>query len=412
MQVAAAQASGLASLIHKAQPSIHMNLFEAFDNITKAEWLAKVEKDLKGRAIEELDWQLEAQINLKPFYMAADAPKQDIPNYANNKWKISEDIIIYQLDIDALKSNNAQLLDALMNGVDAPTLIFNHSDQACTVETFRVLLEKVELNYISAHFKFQHMQDWQVFLQYLHQQQQLWTNIQGTGSFADYNNMDALANQIEQSQAVLPHFKLIHLDGTTHYNGKANTTNELAQMLSEAVAFFDALTERDVSVQAIQHHFYISMTVGVSFFASIAKIRAFKLLWMNLAKAYGIQKIIMPPIHIRTAIEPQMDAPEAQNTNMIRNTTQAMSAAIAGIKRLTVTPSDAHTGTTSAFTRRIARNIQHLLKFESHLDHVVDAANGSYYIEEMTQQIARIAWEKFTAHTGQTQSHFTNMFLY
>src|SRR5690606_19484509 len=120
--------------------------------------------------------------------------------------------------------------------------------------------------------------------------------------------------------------------------------------------------------------------------------RALKILWANVLEAYGV-KVQMPFIEVHFA-------PESQdnniNTNMIRAATQALSAVIGGADRLYVLPANAALGEASmSFTRRIARNVQHLLQMESHVDKVFDAGAGSYYIEKLTNILAEKAWAKF-----------------
>jgi len=230
---------------------------------------------------------------------------------------------------------------------------------------------------------------------YLKQNNQLWSNLSGSFAFKNIST-DELKRLINIGVEILPQFKLLHLDGTLFYKGKAQTTTELAHILKVASEYFETLMEGNLSAGTIHHQFHVSLSVGTSFFVAIAKIRAFKLLWLNLAKAYGVDHGSVPPIHIRTAAEEQMTD---TNTNMIRTTTQAMSAVMGDIQRLTVTPADSFGGDSTDFTRRIARNVQHLLKYESHLDHVIDPAKGSYYIEHMTKQFAEIAWGKFVTMT-------------
>jgi methylmalonyl-CoA mutase len=85
------------------------------------------------------------------------------------------------------------------------------------------------------------------------------------------------------------------------------------------------------------------------------------------------------------------------HVNLLRSQTEAMSAALAGVDSITVTPFDTPYQTPDDFSERIARNQQHLLKEESHLNKVVDPAGGSYYVETLTTSIANEAWKLFLA---------------
>lgn len=83
------------------------------------------------------------------------------------------------------------------------------------------------------------------------------------------------------------------------------------------------------------------------------------------------------------------------HVNLLRSQTEAMSAALAGVDSITVTPFDAPFQTPDEFSQRIARNQQLLLKEESHLDKVADPAGGSYYVETLTVSLAQEAWKLF-----------------
>jgi methylmalonyl-CoA mutase N-terminal domain/subunit len=123
----------------------------------------------------------------------------------------------------------------------------------------------------------------------------------------------------------------------------------------------------------------VNMPVGNSFFMEIAKLRAFRLLW-----AQEISSEVLPFLHIFTS---PMSLTEDINQNKIQATTQCLAGIIGNADLVTVTPSDARTGSISDASRRIARNVQHLLRLEGQLDKVADASAGSYYIEKMTADL-------------------------
>ena len=143
--------------------------------------------------------------------------------------------------------------------------------------------------------------------------------------------------------------------------------------------------ERKLTPSNIQ----FSIAIGKSYFVEIAKIRALKILWANVLKAYGWEAT-SPSIEAHLSPSCQSDNPYQ---NMIAATTQAMSAVLGGVDRLTILPANAATEKADDFTRRIARNVQHLLKMEAYFDRVIDPAAGSYYIEQLTEQLAKQAWK-------------------
>ena len=124
----------------------------------------------------------------------------------------------------------------------------------------------------------------------------------------------------------------------------------------------------------------------------IAKIRAYRSLINLIQKQYNIQL----PIHIHANTSQLNKSNVDAYTNLLRTTTEGMSAIIGGCNSLSVLPYNYGFTDTDSFSNRIARNQQHILKQESYLDKVWDISKGSYYIETITQQIAEKAWEKFS----------------
>lgn len=363
-----------------------MDLFKDFDPSSRAQWVEKITADLKGKSLASLQWELEEAISVAPFYTLEDAPEGiAVPvQGSNNDWNIGETIIV-QGD---WKAANAQLLEALMGGVNAPTLVIE--DTATTAQLHQ-LLHDVELGYITTHFEVTDARVVKALLSLLQARQQLWSNLGGSFTLRDVDSA-TLAATVEQLHETLPRFRAWSVGHDLAWNGTAHISSYLAQVAHCVVTQLNALQDQGVAAAMAWSQLHIQVQVGVSFFPAIAQLRALNILLQNIAKAYGIQQAL-PPIHVRTAIEAHMT--DDQHTNMIRTTTQAMSAVIGGVQRLTVTPADTFKGDSTAFTRRIARNVQHLLKFESHLHHVQDAAHGSYYIEHLTAAYADVAWKRF-----------------
>ncbi|MCH2046814.1 MAG: methylmalonyl-CoA mutase family protein, partial [Saprospiraceae bacterium] len=120
-------------------------------------------------------------------------------------------------------------------------------------------------------------------------------------------------------------------------------------------------------------------------------LRAFRRLWLALLEAYEYEKAIYPYLAVQTTLSETKDD---QYWNMISSTTQAMSAAVAGANSIAIVPSNG-VKESDEFTRRIARNVHHLLISESFMNRVVDPSAGSYYIENITQDISVSAWQTF-----------------
>lgn len=351
------------------------NLFKEFPSISYEQWKEKVTKDLKGRAFDELQWQLGEGIIIDPFYNQENVGKGNAPalgTKSDNDWQIAEDFKIG----DNLKKGNQLLLESLMGGINAPRLFL---DRDYTVEELGVLFNEVEFDFISTHIVLSENVDSDLFFNnfgnYLHQRNKDISRIKGSISGCEFQGSDFL-------------LKTIAADASYFYGN--DITDELAKSIKLGVDMIMSSANEDNLSEAFNSLFF-SIQIGKSYFPSIAKIRALKILWARICKGFGLD-FIQPEIEVSFA---QDAYGENKNNNMIRATTMAMAASIGGADRIIVLPCDVLEQQPDSFSRRIARNVQHLLKMESSLDKVIDPAAGSYYIEKMTNVFVEKAWETF-----------------
>ena len=360
------------------------SLFKEFEPISKADWLAKLEKDLKGKSLESLTWSIGKGVEVAPFYTKEDRTKIDLPNdKPRNDWEIGEDLYL-----DDIYTGNTVVMKALMAGVEAPRLVM---DFVPSVDALTIMTAGVEFDYISTHYKLSkgHVEFLEELIKLLDGQETSFGSVE-YDPFEATHNLDTASSLLYIAKETLPNYKVITLK--CDYQSTENIVDELSTLLTQATTLFTYLQGRGHTVKEINKYLQLEVPIGTSYFVNIAKIRAIKLLWLNLLNAYDLTNEEAPIIHAVTAIEPQMTD---QHTNMIRTTTQAMAAVISGADRITVTPANAFDHQPTSFTQRIARNVQYLLRYESHLDQVVDVAKGSYYIENLTMKLAQAAWEKF-----------------
>jgi methylmalonyl-CoA mutase len=127
----------------------------------------------------------------------------------------------------------------------------------------------------------------------------------------------------------------------------------------------------------------------------IAKFRAARMLWANIVKGYNPEKECSCKMFAHAVTSTWNQTAYDPYVNMLRGTTEAMSATLAGVHSLEVLPFDYAFEQPTEFSKRIARNVELLLKHESHFDQVIDPAGGSYYIENLTKNIAEQAWKLF-----------------
>lgn len=361
-------------------------LFSEFQPKTKAEWLAKVEKDLKGKPLDSLDWALTDELNFTPFAHAEDLdnlPAPIVENRKSNAWEMG-----VRVKVTDLKVANQEALTALENGANALCFDIGFTPDK---EEFHTLLKDIQLEWISTNFQI-FSPSWQkvvtTFLEIIVENGFDAVKVAGSFSFNKYELKDV--EQFNDLMQKLPKVRLLTVDAEDDFKGKENTIEELAQTIKKGSDLLIQLNNAGIDLKDAHSTIQFSMVLSDSYFLNIAKIRALKLLWQQVLKVWDEEMEADSPIEIHLTTATQT---EDENYNKIKATTQAMSAVIGGANRLYIYASDEfkdEKGT--AFGQRIALNIQHLLQLESYLDRVVDASAGSYYIENMTEVLAEKAW--------------------
>ncbi|MCC6972277.1 MAG: hypothetical protein IT434_18845, partial [Phycisphaerales bacterium] len=197
------------------------------------------------------------------------------------------------------------------------------------------------------------------------------------------------ADLIDWARDHAPGFRILQVAAVT-----AEPTVSLSQMVADAHTCFAQLTKMSLPAHEVARQIGFSVRIGPDYFLEIARLRALQVLWYNLLKAWGA-----PPTQPAISVEYDPAAyTDEVYANMVRATTMAMSAVFGGADHITVLPYDEGreqlSGRSAAFARRIARNVQHLLKMESYLDTGADPAAGSYYIEQLTSKLAEAAWSR------------------
>ncbi|MBL7775354.1 MAG: hypothetical protein JNK89_05095 [Saprospiraceae bacterium] len=376
------------------------DFFAEFSPVSKAQWLEQIAKDLKGKPLADLHWQLDEKIAIDPFRHADDSPEPPLPLRSDPAtWHISECI-----DAPDAPKANRQALEALAFG--AQSLHFPLRTPQAAAE-LGLLLDRIRPDFIDLQFSGAGVDHGPAAvlsalaaraaaqgIEAGHLQGGLFYDLAtASGNIQDWRY---LADLLGYAQAELPGFRCITIDGRAGFAGTAATADELAALIRRGMAYFEKMQTRGVEPAALAGQIQFCLCVGPSYFVEIAKLRALQLLWMNVLKSWGAPPSL-PALDVHFAPTAYTDD---LYTNMIRATTMAMSAVLGGAQRLTVLPYDAGREAAaqypSNFSRRIARNVQHLLQLESGFDALADPAAGSYYIENLTTQLAEAGWEKAT----------------
>lgn len=189
-----------------------------------------------------------------------------------------------------------------------------------------------------------------------------------------------------------PGLQTVAVQTHAYRDAGANAVQELACALATGVEYLRALQQHGIDVDDAAPHMRFACSAGSNFFMEVAKFRAARMAWSRIVQALGGgSKAQAMHLHVRastynkTACDPLV--------NLLRGTTEALSAVIGGCQSMHVGPFDEVIRVPDTFSRRLARNTHAVLAEECELTHVIDPAGGSYYIESLTEQIAAHAWE-------------------
>jgi methylmalonyl-CoA mutase len=194
-------------------------------------------------------------------------------------------------------------------------------------------------------------------------------------------------------------FRPLSIDAGVFHEAGATTVQETAFLLASMAEHLVLLVDKGAHISDAITGMHVSLHISSSYFREIARIRALRMLLPLVEQGFTSEQSADPmPIHAVTsrrnmaALDPHM--------NLLRTTTEAASAAIGGADVIAVRPFDSATRFADDFSYRLARNVQLVLRHEAHLDKVGDPAAGSYYLEILTDVIARRAWQLFKEVEG------------
>ena len=388
-------------------------LFTQFPPVSYDEWKAKVDADLKGVPFEKkLVWRTNEGFSVQPMYRREDIAglktTDTLPGeypYVrgtrdNNEWLTRQDIMA----TDPAEANRIAL-DVLEKGVNS--LGFTVKDP--TVATVEALLKDIKVSEVEINFNVCPGKAFEFTAALVE-----WIKAHGVekdfrgsinydplkrafrhGADIDAKAVAAEAMGIIDTVADVPGLRCIAVNSDVLSNAGCYIYQELGYALAWGAQWMSLLTENGMKPAAVADRIKFNMGVSSNYFMELAKFRAARMLWAQIANQYKPieEKDCKMALHATTSRFNQTlyDA----HVNLLRSQTEAMSAALAGVDSLTVTPFDAPYKQPDDFSERIARNQQLLLKEESHLDKVADPAGGSYYVETLTVSIAREAWKLF-----------------
>ena len=352
------------------------NIFSDFSAPAKQEWLDKIKTDLKTTSLERFDWQLEGTISLSPFQTQEDLASPYAPLKVKPGWEIGTAI-----SISKMKESNFLALQLLNFGAQALTFDLRTATEKIT---FDILLEGIQLEWVSIHFVCQDLPKAfkKDLVDYIGRRGFDLREIKLSIQVCD---LDISQNTITPQlllKAQLPHLAPFTL-GEFGEPRRDLTTDYLSQLLHQGNRLISQMqNQKNIALPRF------AINLGENYLSNICYLRAFRLTWLNVLEAWQIQHADEPLLYCHILDSCYED----EHLQKISFTSQAASAIIAGADRITIRNVNVND---QLDEQRLSLNIQHLLQLESHFDWVADPAAGSYLLEKGTDRIANQIWNKF-----------------
>lgn len=387
-------------------------LFDMFPPVTAEQWRAKVDADLKGVPFEKkLVWRTNEGFNVNPMYRREDiADLKTIGSMPgefpyvrgtreNNDWLVRQEIIA-----ETPAEANAKAKAAIERGATSLGLSVQTPDEA----TVATLLDGIDITAVEINLECCPRKAVELT-------RALAAYVKARGAEAAFRgsvNFNPWKRELKHGEKTpidpaeagkaiveaardLPGLKVLAVNSAMLTNGGAYIYQELGYALAWGAQWLTLLTDAGLGVDEVASRIKFDMGISTNYFMELAKFRAGRMLWAEIVKQYGPECDCCAKMAVHASTSRYNQTIYDAHVNLLRSQTEAMSAALAGVDSITVTPFDTPYKTPDDFSERIARNQQLLLKEESHLDKVTDPAGGSYYIETLTVSLAREAWKLF-----------------
>jgi methylmalonyl-CoA mutase len=387
----------------------------SFAPLSKSEWLEKVEADLKGSSPDRLRTRMPGGIEVEPLYTAEDAPDSSaagVPGaypYVRGAAALGGWLIRQEYDDPRPDVCKAQIDEDLARGVEA--VWFEGGPRGgcrvLTVSDLDAVLAPVDLATTSVCIDGgADSLSLAAGLLAVASKRGVDRDALRGGFAVDPIGVLALDGQIQGGLSArmrdlcdlstwcseqAPGLRSAWVSSEPYVGGGASTPQELAYVVATGLAYLRAMSDAGLAVDDAARRIGFALSVSGDFFTQIAKLRAARELWAKVVTAAGGgPESAAMHVHARTArfTKSRRDP----WVNMLRTTAECTAAVLGGAQSVATLPFDEALGTPEELARRVARNTQVVLREESHLDAVVDPAGGSWFVEALTDDLARAAW--------------------
>lgn len=365
------------------------SLFSHFPSVEAPIWKQRVIDELRGADYSKIVWKSPDGFAMEPWYNRQTAlPAVEVPfRRTTNRWSICRRIHLSRLAADPLL-----LEEAVAAGADAIEFVFDGTDTPADTATLVATLREIDLAriavYCSGAIEKPSALLWQLM--------QLPGFASNTGALLcpPTGTLDELKTLVPAEPGISP-YRTIAIDTLRFHEEGATIVQELAFTLAAISDCLATLTGAGIDATAAAGQIETVLACGTSHFPELAKLRALRAMWPHLLEAYGVTPENRPEPRLFVRASLRSFSVLDPYTNLLRLSTEALSAILGGCDTLQLSPFDPAGSVPEDIAERITGNIQLLFMEESSLDHVIDPGAGSWYIETMTATLCREAWKLF-----------------
>lgn len=385
---------------------------QSFPFQTDAVWKEKAEESLKGKKIQTLETITYENITLKPLYTREDEKGvPDFPGgpdfrrgndplgYVNKKWNVAQHI-----SYDSPSALMQKLEKAFKRGQTA--LSFELTDSLFEMKPdflsivkefdwkypFAIDAEKLLSKSLRAFSNLQN-EECKKISGYIATDPISLFAVDGLMPSNGEKFLNEWADSIIEANEQVPNLRTVLINASIYHNGGANAVQEVAVSAALGVFYLQQLVDKGVELGQALSKMVFQFSIGSNFFMEIAKLRAARILWSKITEVYGAEKELRG-MEISAQTSSFTKSVYDPHVNLLRAGNEAFAAVIGGIQYLHVTPFDQMANTTD-LSERIAQNTQLILQEEVNLQNIIDPAGGSWYVEELTRELAEGAWAFF-----------------
>jgi methylmalonyl-CoA mutase len=368
-----------------AEPSINSILRKTFSKASKEDWLRVAKKELNEKnSIEDLTWTIDG-LSFLPYYDKSDVTTLNyLKDYQNVLMQGTSDQIKRwenwpKISVSDSDAANQIALKLLNRGADG--LLFDVSND--TDVNITQLLAKIDWSYCSISFLAADTKIATKILAYLKEKNYELSELKGSifwkkplaGNALNTGHLQLLKNYHSFGIVVVP----------------SSPVGEISEALVQAVSYIDVMTDAKVDKENAFRSISVSIYCEQNFLITIAKLKALRFLWYQLARSFEIENYFPGDFHIHAYSDKWNAEKIDPHGNMIKSTAHALAAVCGECDSLTLCPEDEN----NEFMNRVALNVSNILKEESHIDKVVNPLAGAYTLENMVHELSKAAWTDF-----------------